>query len=150
MFKWYVINIIFGYEKETIHLIKFMAKRNIARDLFKNFLVFKKEYSKKQNIKRNSSDGYIFVQVLPNILVFSIIRNTPYVIKILGIDYIPFQLYQNEILGFIEKAKSKKNTEAIETFFNIGEDVCIIDGMFKKFTGYIIEINKETLDIHRN
>ena len=143
MFKWYVMNVIFGYEKEVIHLIKVTAKKLVADDFFKNFLVLKKKCSEERILKRNSFEGYIFIEVLPNVLTFSIIKNIPYVIKILGVNYIPFKLNQNEIINFINKIKSKRYISEDKTVFNIGENICIIDGIFKKFTGCIKKINKK-------
>lgn len=143
MFKWYVMNVIFGYEKEVIHLIKLTAKRCVASDLFKNFLILKKECYNKKKINRNSFEGYIFIKILPNILTFSIIRNIQYVIKILGTNYTPLQLNQKEIISFIEKIKSKKYIKGTRAIFNIGESVYILEGIFKRFTGCIKKINKK-------
>ena len=91
--QWYIINVLSGYEKKVISLIKENAIKKHVIDAFKDFVVpventVELKKGKKVNAEKRIFPGYIMVNMDLNDLTWNIVKNTQYVGKLhLNGDY---------------------------------------------------------------
>lgn len=88
--------------------------------------------------------GYILVDMEPDKRVLNAISSVNGVMAVLGSEYSPMTLNNDEIksvLSLIEDGK--EGAMSTELPFRVGDSVKIIDGPFTDFSGTIEEINIE-------
>ena len=146
--QWYIINVLSGYEKKVISLIKKDAiKKNII-DAFKGFIVpientvmIKK--GKKVSEEKRIFPGYIMVHMRLNDLTWNIIKNTQYVGKLLGGGNTPAPIPDVEIKRVLKQIEEGKTAREAKKTFEIGENVKIINGVFETFNGLVEQVDDE-------
>ncbi len=145
-FKWYAINVFTGYEKKISIILKQRAETSGVSDYIKDIVIPMRNKTiinegKKRKVKDKILPGYILINMELNNQTWPIIRDTQGVTGFVGTGSKPIPLKENEveaILKFIEI-----DAPAIQTSFNVGDAIVVIDGAFKDFNGKISDINEE-------
>lgn len=146
--QWYIINVLSGYEKKVISLIKENAIKNHVIDAFKDFVVpientVELKKGKKVNAEKRIFPGYIMVNMDLNDLTWNIVKNTQYVGKLLGGSNTPSPIPEFEVNRVLKQVEDGKVVKEMKKTFEIGENVKIINGVFETFNGLVEEVEDE-------
>lgn len=149
--RWYVLRAISGQEKkvkeyienETVNL---KLEDFIFQVLIPSEKVYQVRNGKKYSKERSFFPGYVLVECILSQMVQGILRNIPGVLGFLGEtrggDPLPIRESEaNRILGKVDEMQ--EDSAAIDTPYEIGENVKVIDGPFNTFIGIIEDINEE-------
>jgi transcriptional antiterminator NusG len=146
--KWYIINVLSGYEKKVIGLIKENALKKQVADAFKDFVVpventVEIKKGKKINAEKKIFPGYIMVNMELNDLTWNIVKNTQYVGKLLGGSNTPLAIPEFEVKRVLMQVEEGKVIKEMKKSFEVGENVKIVNGVFETFNGIIEEVEDE-------
>lgn len=149
--KWYVLRAIGGKEKKVKEYIENEIKRLSLQDYISQVLipterVYQIRNGKKIHKERNFFPGYVLVETALVGEIPHILENIPNVISFLGGekggDPLPLRKSEvNRILGKVDELAA--SDEELNTPYNVGETVKVIDGPFNNFSGIIEEVNSE-------
>ena len=142
--RWYVVHTYSGYENKVKKDLEKTVKNRELEDFFFDIVVPMEEQieikdgKQKTNIKK-VFPGYVLVKMIVTEKTWYIVRNTRGVTGIVGSGTDPIPLTAKEIrqMGF-EIPGNDVNTD-----YNIGDSVTIIDGSLQNFVGQVKEINKD-------
>ena len=146
--RWYVINVLSGYETKVVKLIKQNAEKRQAVDLFENFIVpientIGVKRGKKINVEKRIFPGYIMVKMELSDLAWNIVKNTQYVGKLLGEGNKPLPITEDEVQRMLRQVEDGKVAKEMKRTFEVGENVKITDGAFETFNGIVEEVEDE-------
>ena len=152
--KWYVLRAISGKESKVKEYIDIEVENNpsLAQLVFQVLIptekIFVMRNGKKVLKERTFLPGYVLVEAKMTKEIAGHLRNVPNVLGFLGTYvpgiYKPTPLQPNEvkrILGVVD-AEEEKGEDMLIPFI-IGENVKVMAGPFKGFSGTIEEINHE-------
>jgi transcriptional antiterminator NusG len=149
--RWYVLRAIGGQEKKVKEYIEsqisvYNLGDYILQILIPSEKVYQVRNGKKYSTERTFFPGYVLVECLLTPQVKGILRNIPGGLGFLGEtkggDPLPMREVEvNRILGKVDEVT--QDEEVIETPYDLGENVKVIDGPFKGFIGIIEEVNDE-------
>ena len=147
-FKWYVVRTFTGHEAKVKLTLEAEIKRLELQDKVKEVIipqetVFEVRGGKRRTKIRNFLPGYIIVHTILDKKIKDIINNLPSVVSFVGTKTEPAPLQQHEIERIIGRVEERKSIETIETSFQIGDPVKVIDGPFSGFNGTVKEVNNE-------
>lgn len=146
--KWYILNVLSGYEKKVITLLKENATKKKVIGCFKNFIVpvenaIEIKKGKKVSTEKKIFPGYIMVNMILNDLTWNIVKNTQYVGKLLGGSNIPLAIPKHEVERVLKQVEEGKIVKEMKKSFEIGEKVKIINGVFETFNGFVEEVEDD-------
>lgn len=147
-FKWYVVRTFTGHEAKVKLSLEAEIKRLELQDKIQEIIipqetVFEVRGGKRKTKIRNFLPGYIIVHTHLDKKIKDIISNLPSVVSFVGTKTQPTPLQQHEIERILGRVEERKSIETIETSFEIGDPVKVIDGPFNGFNGTIKEVNNE-------
>lgn len=147
-FKWYVVRTFTGHEGKVKLTLEAEIKRLDLQERVKDVIipqetVFEVRNGKRRTKTRNFLPGYIIVHAVLDKKIKDIINNLPSVVSFVGTKLEPAPLQQHEIERIIGRVEERKSIETIETSFQIGDPVKVIDGPFSGFNGTVKEVNNE-------
>jgi len=131
-------------ENETVNL---KLEEFIFQVLIPSEKVIQLRNGKKYSKERSFFPGYVLVECILTQMVQGILRNIPGVLGFLGEtrgggDPLPIREAEaNRILGKVDEIEEE--SAAMDTPYEIGENVKVIDGPFNTFIGIIEDINEE-------
>ena len=147
-FKWYVIHVYSGFENK----VKSALEERIATSRFKEKFgeivvpteqVVELVKGKRKESSRKFYPGYILVKMELNEATWHIVNNTAKVTGFLGGKNRPAPISEeeaNQILNRMEVGKLKPQPKF---YFDIGDDIRVIDGPFTNFNGTVEEVYPE-------
>lgn len=146
---WFVVHVFSGQEKKIKELIEKKIEINKLQEFIKNIIipvthVTRIRGGKRIIMEKRMFPGYILVDMEPDKRVLNAISSVNGVMAVLGSEYSPMTLNNDEIksvLSLIEDGK--EGAMSTELPFRVGDSVKIIDGPFTDFSGTIEEINIE-------
>ncbi|MCX6146703.1 MAG: transcription termination/antitermination protein NusG [Candidatus Kapabacteria bacterium] len=146
--KWYALRTFTSHEQKVKVSIETEAKRlnleeRIAEVVIPQETVFEVRNGKRRTRVKNFLPGYILVHVVLDKKVFDVISNIPSVVSFVGRKKDPVPLQPHEIERIIGRVEERKDIATIETKFQIGDPVKVIDGPFNSFNGTVKEVNNE-------
>ena len=146
--RWYVIKVSSGSEFKAVSIIKRHAKKNGAIDLFQNFFVPVENFTKVKkgkefNIKNRLFPGYIMIKMILNNLAWFILKNSQSNARVLRSEYGPVPALEYEISRVLKQTEIGDGTKEEKKSYEIGENVKIINGVFKTFSGLVEEVEHE-------
>ena len=146
--KWYIINVLSGYEKKVIDLIKQNATKKHTAEAFEDFVVpvehtVELKRGKKVDAEKKIFPGYIMVNMELNDLTWNIVKNTRYVGKLLGGGNKPLPIPEHEVKRVLVQTEEGKVVKEMKKTFEIGENVRIISGVFETFNGIVEDVEDE-------
>lgn len=146
--KWYVINVLSGYESKVVKLIKENALKQNISDMFQELIIPVEnivEYKKGKKIgsEKKIFPGYIMIKMVLNDLTWNIVKNTRYVTKLLGGGNKPIPISEAEVKRVLEQVAEGKVVKEVQKVFEVAESIKITDGPFETFTGLVEEVDSE-------
>ncbi len=147
-FKWYALRTFTGHESRVKTSIEIEVKRLSLGDRIKEVIipqetVFEVRNGKRRTKVKNFLPGYIVVHACLDKKVIDVLTNLPSVVAFVGRKNEPTALQKAEIDRIIGRVEERKDIQTIETTFQVGDPVKVIDGPFNTFSGTIKEINYE-------
>lgn len=147
-FKWYALRTYTGQENKVKQQIFAEAKRYGMADWVKDVLVpeetvFEVRNGKRRTKIKNFLPGYIMVHCRLNKKLKDIIVSLPSVVAFVGRRNEPTPLQKAEVDRILGRVEERKDVSTIETTFQIGDPVKVIDGPFNTFSGTVKEVNYE-------
>ncbi len=147
-FEWYVLRTFTGHEQKVKLTIESELKRLGMEDLVPEIIipqetVFEVRGGKRKTKVKNFLPGYIVLRIVLNKKLKDIIQNLPSVVSFVGTRSQPSPLRKNEIDRILGRVEERKSVTTMETAFEIGDPVKIIDGPFNTFNGMVKEVNNE-------
>ena len=146
--KWYAIRTYTGHEQKVKMALESEIKRLGLDEKIKEIIipqetVFEVRGGKRRTRIKNFLPGYVLVHVLMDKKIQDIISNLPSVVSFVGRKLEPVPLQQQEIERIIGRVEERKSIATIETSFQVGDPVRVIDGPFTNFNGTVKEVNHE-------
>ena len=147
-FKWYCLRTYTGHEQKVKLTIETELKRmnldhKAPEIIIPQETVFEVRNGKRRTKIKNFLPGYIVIKVDLDKKMKDIIQNLPSVVSFVGTKTQPAALRQDEIERIIGRVEERKSIATIETTFEIGDPVKVIDGPFSSFNGTVKEVNFE-------
>lgn len=147
-FKWYALRTYTGHEQKVKLSIEAEVKRLKLQDKIGEIIipqetVFEVRGGKRRTKVKNFLPGYIVINMIMDKKNHEIISNIPSVVSFVGTKKEPTPLQKHEVDRIIGRVEERKSIETIETAFQIGDPVKVIDGPFNTFNGTIKEVNYE-------
>jgi len=147
-FKWYCLRTYTGHEQKVKLTIESELKRlgldaNVPEIIIPQETVFEVRGGKRKTKIKNFLPGYIVLRIDLNKKIKDVIQNLPSVVSFVGTKSEPAPLRKNEIDRIIGRVEERKSIATIETSFEIGDPVKVIDGPFSSFNGTVKEVNFE-------
>jgi transcriptional antiterminator NusG len=105
--------------------------------------VFEVRGGKRRTKIKNFLPGYIVIKCILTKKLKDIIVALPSVVSFVGRRNEPTALQQIEVDRILGRVEERKDVSTIETAFQIGDPVRVIDGPFNSFTGTVKEVNME-------
>lgn len=142
---WYIIQCFTGHEYKVQQHIQLLVEDPRYKDYLYRVLVPFEETVEIKNNKRvertvRMYPGYVFVQMEFNEYVCYEIQKVPGVAKFIGGTRLePTPVSDIDILKVLRKVGDK--TKTIDVDFEVNEEIKVIDGPFRGYTGLISEIN---------
>ena len=145
---WYAIRTFTGHEAKVKNLIDIESKRlgiddRILEVIIPEETVFEVRGGKRRTKSRNFLPGYIILHAVLDLKVQDVIQNLPSVVSFVGRRNDATPLRKDEVSRIIGRLEERKDIATIETQFQIGDPVKVIDGPFNTFSGAVIEVNNE-------
>lgn len=152
--QWYIVQVLSGHEKKFIEALKLKIDKDGRQELFEEFFIPEEERivvrrGKKVAEKRKIFPGYVLVKMALRDESWNLLRGIPKVTGILGDKGKPQALSESEVNNIYKRIEDKVNDVASANNFEAGEQVTIIDGPFKTFSGIVEKVDpkKEILSI---
>jgi len=146
--KWYALRTFTGHEQKVKLSIEAEVKRLNLQDRIKEIVipqetVFEVRQGKRRTRVKNFLPGYVLIRTILDKKIKDIVQNIPSVVSFVGTRLEPAPLQAHEIEKILGRVEERKSIETIETSFQIGDPVKVIDGPFSNFSGTVKEINNE-------
>ncbi|MFP4544363.1 MAG: transcription termination/antitermination protein NusG [Candidatus Kapaibacterium sp.] len=147
-FKWYALRTFTSHEQKVKLSIETEIKRLGLDDKLKEVIipeetVFEVRGGKRRTRVKNFLPGYILLHVALDKKVKDVVSNLPSVVSFVGRRNEAVPLRPQEVERIIGRVEERKDITTIETTFNIGDPVKVIDGPFSSFNGTVKEVNNE-------
>lgn len=146
--KWYAVRTFTGHESKVKTSIELEVKRlslesRVAEVIIPNETVFEVRNGKRRTKVKNFLPGYILIRCVLDKKVKDVITQIPSIVSFVGRRNEPTPLQQNEIERIIGRVEERKDITTVETTFQIGDPVRVIEGPFNTFNGTVKEVNYE-------
>lgn len=147
-FKWYVVRTFTGHEEKVKKTLEAEIKRLALEDRIKEIIipqetVFEIRGGKRKTKVKNFLPGYIIVHTILDKKIKDIINNLPSVVSFVGTRTQPTPLQPHEIERILGRVEERKSIETIETSYEPGDPIKVIEGPFNGFNGIVKEVNNE-------
>jgi transcriptional antiterminator NusG len=146
--RWYVVNVYSGSEKKVADSIREQAVLKKMEDRILDVLVPTEQVveirkGNKVNAEHKFFPGYILVKMEMNDDTWHIVKDTPRVSGFLGSHNKPQAISEAEVQRIMSQIEEGIERPTTEIYFEIGEQVRVIDGPFASFVGVVEEIDTE-------
>jgi transcription termination/antitermination protein NusG len=146
--RWYVLRTFTGHEAKVKTTIESEIKRLNLEEKVKEIIipqetVFEVRSGKRRTKIKNFLPGYILINVALDKKTQDLIASLPSVVSFVGTKAYPTPLQQHEVDRIMGRVEERKSVQTIETAFQIGDPVKVIDGPFSSFSGTVKEVNNE-------
>lgn len=146
--KWYIVHVYSGFENKVKTALEERVATSPQKEMFGEVLVPTEEVVELVKGKRKTSSrkfypGYILVRMELNDETWHIVNSTAKVTGFLGGRSQPTPLTDAEADQILHRMEAGKLKPQPKYFFEIGDDIRVIDGPFTNFNGTVEEINPE-------
>ncbi len=147
-YKWYVLRTFTGHEEKVKLSIETELERLGMKDKAPEIIipretVFEVRGGKRRTKIKNFLPGYIVLKIDLTKKLKDVIQSLPSVVSFVGTKTRAVPLREHEIERIIGRVEERKSVATIETSFEIGDPVKVIDGPFSTFRGTVKEVNNE-------
>ena len=146
--KWFVIHVYSGFEYKVKSALEERIATSRFRDKFGEIVVPTEQVvelvkGKRRESSRKFYPGYILVRMELNDATWHIVSNTAKVTGFLGGKNKPAAITDEEAEQILNRMEVGKLKPQPKFFFDIGDDIRVIDGPFTNFNGTVEEVNPE-------
>lgn len=146
--KWYAVRTFTGHENKVKNAIEAESKRiglgdRIFEVVIPQETVFEVRNGKRRTKIKNFLPGYIIVRCIMDLKVKDVIQNLPSIVSFVGRRNEPTPLQRSEIDRILGRVEERKDIATMETQFQIGDPIKVIEGPFNTFSGTVKEVNNE-------
>lgn len=146
--KWYVLRTYTSHETKVKATIESEVKRleladRVIEIIIPQETVYEVRGGKRKTKIKNFLPGYILVHCILDKKVYDVISNLPSVVSFVGRRNEATPLRPHEVKRIIGRVEERKDIATVETAFEIGDPVRVIDGPFASFNGTVKEVNNE-------
>lgn len=144
--QWYVVHTYSGYEnKVKTNLEKRVESMGMSNRIFRVVVpteeVVEQKDGKKKTVQKKVFPGYVLVEMIMTDDSWYVVRNTPGVTGFVGSSGAgtkPVPLKESEVRYILRQMGEEQ--PVVQTDFQIGETVRVVEGPFADFVGTIDEI----------
>ena len=147
--EWYIVHTYSGFEdrvvQELTNRIRALGmERNFGEIRVPKETVVEMKSGKRRNVERKFFPGYVLVQMEMSDESWHLVRNTPKVTGFVGgSSKAPVPLTRDEVDAILHHTAESREKPKPKYVYERGEQVKIIDGPFKEFTGVVEDVNLE-------
>ena len=145
MKRWYVVQVLSGYEDKAERALREAATRAGLADKFGEIFIPREEVvelrrGKKTTAKRKLLPGYMLVEMEMSDETWHLVRRTPYIAGFLGGDGKPRPMDPAEVERLKRQVEEGVEHPKPKVRFDVGDVVRVIDGPFTSFNGVVEEV----------
>ncbi|MBI2608245.1 MAG: transcription termination/antitermination protein NusG [Deltaproteobacteria bacterium] len=146
--KWYVVHTYSGFESQAKQALQEKIKNGAFEKSFGDILVPIEESEKlvkgkKRKTSRKFFPGYMIVQMELNEATWHLVKATPKVTGFVGGLQNPTPVSEKEIQLIRDQMSGEVALSTLETSFQEGENVRVVEGPFANFNGVIEEVKPD-------
>jgi len=146
--KWYIVHVYSGFESKVKAALEERVASFSQTEKFGEVLVPTEEIVELVKGKRKTSSrkfypGYILVRMELDDETWHLVNNTAKVTGFLGGREKPTPISDEEAEQILNRMEAGKLKPKPKYFFEIGDEIRVIDGPFKNFNGTVDEVNSE-------
>ena len=147
--QWFIVHTYSGFEGKVRESLRQRVDALGMGDVIEDILIPTEEVvevkdGKKTRSTRKFFPGYVLVQMEMSDETWHLVRNTPKVTGFVGgSSKAPVPLTQDEVESILHHTAETKEKPKPRYVYERGEQVKIVDGPFKEFTGTVEDINLE-------
>lgn len=144
---WYIIQTYSGYEKKVkIGLEQRVKQYALENKVFKVLIPEEETVEIRDNKRvekiKKMYPGYVFINMIMDEDAWYVIRSVPGVAKFIGTSTRPEPVREKEMLRVLRQT-GVKTQKKIEVDFEVDDNIRVIEGPFRGYSGNISEINLE-------
>nr|MBA2306635.1 transcription termination/antitermination factor NusG [Candidatus Dependentiae bacterium] len=148
MKKWYVIQILAGYEKLLKADLQKRIEEKSLQDMFGEVLIPSAKSKQFFNSDEPAEDqqlfpGYMLVEMEPSPAAVRLVMTTPRVSRFLG-GKDPVALSEKEVQRVLAQMRGEVTVSTEKHAFEVGREIEIIEGPFAGFMGIIDSIQEDS------
>jgi transcriptional antiterminator NusG len=146
--KWYIVHVYSGFENKVKNALEDRIASSAHPEKFGEVLVPTEQIVELVKGKRKTSSrkfypGYILVQMEMDDETWHIVNDTAKVTGFLGGRETPTPISDEEANQILNRMEAGKDKPKPKFYFEVGDDIRVIDGPFTNFNGTIDEVNAE-------
>lgn len=146
--KWYIIHVYSGFESKVKMALEERIASSPHSEKFGEVLVPTEEIVELVKGKRKTSSrkfypGYILVKMALDDETWHIVNSTAKVTGFVGGREKPAPISEEEAENILNRMEAGKLKPQPKFYFEIGDEIRVIDGPFKNFNGIVDEVNPE-------
>jgi transcriptional antiterminator NusG len=146
--RWYVVNVFSGSERKVAESIREQAEKKGLQDVVLEALapmeqVVEVKRGVKTQREKHFFPGYILVNMVLTDESWHLVSSNPKVSGFLGGRGKPTPITVKEAERLLGQLKDQKEKPKHTVFFDIAEEVRVVDGPFATFNGFVEEIDEE-------
>ncbi len=150
--RWYALRIYSGHERKVKESIESDVLRyGISEKILQVYVPYERfvevKNGKKRSLTKNAFPGYVLIEAVLDKQTRNLILDIPSVMGFLGVDDVPTPLRPEEVEKILEPEVSVEHRATIDSPFNIGDSVKVIDGPFSSLTGVVHEVCTERMKV---
>lgn len=148
LIKWYALRTYTGHEQKVKASIESEIKRLGLEDRITDVVipmenVYEVRSGKRKTRSKNFLPGYVLVKANLDKKIRDIIVNIASVVSFVGPRGEPAALQNDEVRRILGRIEERRSIITVETAFEIGDPVKVIDGPFASFSATVKEVNNE-------
>ncbi|HGY12198.1 MAG TPA: transcription termination/antitermination protein NusG [Desulfobacterales bacterium] len=146
--KWYVVHVYSGHEQKVKVALEEKIEASKHPEKFGEILIPTENIvelvnGKKKESSRKFYPGYILVRIHLDDETWHIVNSTAKVTGFLGGKNKPAPISDKEAQDIVDKMQQGRNKPQPKYFFEIGDDVRVIDGPFSSFNGTVEDVSPD-------
>jgi len=146
--KWYVVHVYSGHEQKVKIALEEKIKASKHPEKFGEILIPTENIvelvnGKKKESSRKFYPGYILARMHLDNETWHIVSSTAKVTGFLGGKNKPAPISDKEAQSIIDKMQQGKNKPQPKYFFELGDEIRVIDGPFASFNGTVEDVSPD-------
>jgi transcriptional antiterminator NusG len=146
--KWYIVHVYSGHEQKVKIALEEKIDASKYPEKFGDILIPTENIVELVNGKRKESSrkfypGYILVRMYLDNETWHIVNSTQKVTGFLGGKNKPAPISDREAKSIIDKMKQGKDKPMPKYFFELGDEVRVVDGPFANFNGTVENVSPD-------
>ena len=146
--KWYIIHVYSGFENKVKTNLEERIASSSLKDKFGEIVVPTEQVVELVKGKRKTSNrkfypGYILVSMELDEDTWHLVKNTAKVTGFLGGRDRPVAITDEEAQQILTRMEAGHDKPQPKFYFEVGDDVRVVDGPFTNFNGTVEDVNPE-------